>query len=383
MIKYLLVIDQIKTGGAEKILIDYYAYLVKKGYQVKVFSLQGFDGRSSWTNGLDILYGVKGDKNNILFKLFSQIKLFWKMKLLIHDYRPDIIFSFLEKSNFLTTLVTPKNTNKVVSVHNILSIQYTKISSAFIRKIIKRVINWMYNRNSSIIAVSEQVKNDLILNYQINAERIQVINNYVDKSEIRIKSSEEISDFVFQPNIQYILNIGRFSVQKAQHKIIKAFHLLIEKGVKDVHLIFLGDGEKENELKDLTNKLGINNSITFIPFNLNPYKYMSKVDLLVLSSIFEGFPIVVSEISSLRIPFVGSDKAIPKEIFKTELAWTSGTFKVNPMDDKDIYALAQLIYDGLYNKKLRKLILEDTDLWEEKNNKLYQFRLYDKLASLA
>lgn len=382
--KYLLVIDQIKTGGAEKILIDYYSYLVKKGYKVKVFSLEGFEGRSLWTRGLDITYGKKSNKNNIFIKLFLQIILFWKINNLIREYKPDVVFSFLEKSNFITTLVTPKYGKKIVTVHNILSIQYTKISSIPIRAILNKIINWMYNNNSQIVAVSKQVKDDLVLNYHIDDEKIHVINNYVDREEIKIKSLESIYDFIFQPNVKYILNIGRFSLQKSQHKLIKAFHYLLvtQKDMKNVHLILLGEGEKEKDLRSLVDKLNINNYVTFIPFNENPYKYMSKVDLLVLSSIFEGFPIVVSEISSLRIPFVGSDKSIPREMFISETIWSSCVFKVSTNDDSDVHSLAQLIYNGLYNENFRNTILEDTSYWEQNNNKSIQFKLYDECALL-
>lgn len=382
--KYLLVIDQIKTGGAEKILIDYYCYLVKKGWEVKVFSLQGFDGRSSWTEGLDITYGEKKNKDNILLKLFSQFRLLWKMKRIIRNYQPDIVFSFLEKSNFITTLVTPRNIKKVVTVHNILSIQYTKISSRFIKGALSKVINWMYNRNTQVVAVSKQVKDDLVLMYGVDDHRIHVINNYVDKADIKMKSLESVSDFIFHKDVKYVLNIGRFSLQKSQHKLINAFHFLIaNKGIKDVHLVLLGEGEKEKDLRDLVDKLGMNDYITFIPFNINPYKYMSKVDLLVLSSVFEGFPIVVSEMSSLRIPFVGSDKAIPREMFQSDSVWTSCTFKVCPDDDSDTNSLAQLIFNGLYNEDLRNLMLEDTSYWEKKNNKSSQFELYDEHALLS
>ena len=60
--------------------------------------------------------------------------------------------------------------------------------------------------------------------------------------------------------------------------------------------------------------MGVYSRTIFLPFNLNPYKYMAHADLFVLSSIFEGFPIVLAEVSSLRIPFVEfSRKAIPEK----------------------------------------------------------------------
>lgn len=379
--KYLLVIDQIKTGGAEKILIDYYHHLIEIGYEVKIFALEGFDGRSLWTNDIDVIYGERENKQNILLKLFSQINLYRKLKQTIKKYKPDVIFSFLEKSNFLTTLASPPKCKKIVTVHNILSIQYTKISSNFIRNIVYKIINWMYKKNNRIIAVSEEVKNDLIINFGINSNNIKVINNYVDRNDIKQKSIENIIDFIFDPNLKYILNIGRFSTQKSQYKLIKALDIIVnKKSVENIHLILLGEGEKEEELKTLTHDLNLDKYVTFIPFNTNPYKYMSKVDLLALSSIFEGFPIVISEISSLRIPFVGSNKAIPKEMFTSESIWSLCTFDVSNTTDNDINSLSELMYNGIFDNDLRKSILEDTRIWEINNDKSKQFELYDNYA---
>ena len=63
------------------------------------------------------------------------------------------------------------------------------------------------------------------------------------------------------------------------------------------------------ELKQLAKDLGVYSRTIFLPFNLNPYKYMAHADLFVLSSIFEGISIVLAEVSSLRIPFVGTRKS--------------------------------------------------------------------------
>ena len=129
---YILVIDHIATGGAERILIDYYHHLICKGYNVTIFCLSGNKNQSKWTEGINVIYGSKGDENNLIRKTIQQISLFFKLKKLSKIQNADIIFSFLEKSNLLTIAI-PTNAKKIVSVHNVLSIQYTKIKSSITR----------------------------------------------------------------------------------------------------------------------------------------------------------------------------------------------------------------------------------------------------------
>ena len=205
--KYILVIDHIATGGAERILIDYYHYLKQNGHVPYVFVLSGYSGQSKWTENVDVFYGSCNDENNLIKKTLQQFNLFFRLKKIVADIKPDVIFSFLEKSNLLTILV-PTSAVKVVSVHNVLSLQYTKIKLGIVQKLTYCMIRWMYNKCNNVVAVSKQVKDDLIVSFGVRSENINVINNYVNSKDIKIKSQCGIDDFVFCPDKKYIMNKG-------------------------------------------------------------------------------------------------------------------------------------------------------------------------------
>lgn len=386
MMKYILVIDHIATGGAERILIDYYHYLKQNGHVPYVFVLSGYSGQSKWTENVDVFYGSCNDENNLIKKTLQQFNLFFRLKKIVADIKPDVIFSFLEKSNLLTILV-PTSAVKVVSVHNVLSLQYTKIKLGIVQKLTYCMIRWMYNKCNNVVAVSKQVKDDLIVSFGVRSENINVINNYVNSKDIKIKSQCGIDDFVFCPDKKFIMNIGRFSEQKAQWKLLKAFSLYLNKGGWNVYLVLMGEGEYMEELKQLAKDLGVYSRTIFLPFNLNPYKYMAHADLFVLSSIFEGFPIVLAEVSSLRIPFVGTRKAIPEEMFDNRLFWEECIVD-NLILEKDFTTiihddekhLAKLIERGIDDDDFRKKILNHTKIWEENNDKSMQFLFYDAMC---
>ena len=384
---YILIIDHIATGGAERILIDYYHYLEGKGHKPYVFVLSGHKGQSRWTDGLNVVYGADSDEDNLIRKSIQQIKLFFKLKRLVKKVSPDVMFSFLEKSNLLTSLIKTKAV-KVMTVHNVLSIQYTKVRSDKVRTILYGMIRRMYNGCPNVVAVSKQVKDDLTTSFGVREQNVHVINNYVDRVGIRMKSEEAVDDYVFSDDVKYIMNVGRFSDQKAQWKLLKAFSLYVRNSKENVRLVLMGQGEYVDNLKGLAENLGIEDKTTFLPFSINPYKYMRHASLFVLSSIFEGFPIVLAEVSSLRIPFVGTRKAIPEEMFDNRDVWEdcifdSTTLKADFTNEihEDEERLAELLGKGIEDCDFRQRILTHTSGWEANNDKLTQFEMYDKFAN--
>lgn len=379
--KYILVIDHIKSGGAERILLDYYTHLVHSGTGVKIFVITGKRDDTKWIEGIDVTYGSYDDVDNVLLKTCQQFIAYRKFRNLVRGFDPDVIFSFLEKSNLLTSLV-PSKAVKVMTVHNVLSIQYTKIHNDLMRKMVYGMIRLAYNHCSHVIAVSKQVKDDLISSFKVKRENIEIVNNYVDRWEIAKKAEEPIDNYLFEPDKKYILNVGRFSDQKAQWKLLKAYSLICKKH-KESRLVLIGNGDNLKSLKKLSDELDIDRQVSFLPFSLNPYKYMAKADLFVLSSIFEGFPIVLAEVSSLRIPFVGSRKAIPEEMFKDKSKWEEYIFECENIHDvssairKDEVELAKLLERGLYDPAYCQCLLEQTSAWESHNDKEHQFNEYD------
>ena len=382
---YILVIDHIATGGAERILIDYYYHLRNAGHNVTVFCLSGNENQSSWTYGVNVVYGSKADEDNLIKKTLQQIKWLLKLRRLIKRTNADVVFSFLEKSN-LITIAVPVRAKKIVTVHNVLSIQYCKIKRSIVRKLVYSMIRLAYNHCSNVITVSKQVKDDLVASFNVKSEHISIVNNYVDKNAIQLKSTEAIEDYVFDKNIRYIMNIGRFSDQKAQWKLIKAYSIALKNGLKNTKLVLMGHGEYADDLKQLRDCLSITDNVDILPFNTNPYKYMSKAHFFVLSSIFEGFPIVLAEASSLGIPFVGSRKAIPEEMFEDKSYWEQYIYDTTNTDSdfsteirEDENALAQLLIKGVEDECFRERLKKCTLKWEEDNKKETQFKLYDAI----
>jgi glycosyltransferase involved in cell wall biosynthesis len=103
----------------------------------------------------------------------------------------------------------------------------------------------------------------------------------------------------------------------------------------------LGDGRKRSKLERLAIKLNIRNDVHLPGFVINPYAYMSRADLFVLSSLWEGLGNVLIEALALGIPVVSTDcRSGPREILRDGLLGP-----LVPIGDH--HALAQAITDTL------------------------------------
>lgn len=374
MKKILLIIDQINSGGAEKILLDFNTYLLDNRYETKIFVLYG-------DNPLYI-NGLKKNSKFPLAKAFQQRMLIRKAQKIVSEFDPDAIYSFLERSNILTSRLRTR-AQKILTVHNLLSIQYLKLP-LLLRWLSKSIIRKAYNSDVSVVAVSSQVADDLKEKFGI-CNNIHVINNKVDKEYIMLMSKETVREVDFVSGTKYILNIGRLSNQKAQWKLIKAVYYLVKFHSIDVKLIILGDGELKENLLHLIDNLSLKDNVFLLGHNNNPYKFIAKSDLFVLPSIFEGAPIVISEVIGLGKPFIGSKKAIPVELFSGSIAdWKSCTFDIaskspdfSTVIQEDDISLAEMIYTHLYDNK--NTTVQACTVWNKTNSKYCQFSEYINL----
>ncbi|MBD5266815.1 MAG: glycosyltransferase [Bacteroides sp.] len=372
--RVLLVIDQIASGGAEKILQEFNEYLKCCGYETKIFALYGCSGES-------VDFGLKRNSTNLIKKWIQQKFLLRKLQKVENEFSPDIIFSFLERSNILVSKLDT-NAKKIATVHNILSIQYKKLGR-LMQRLVQSIIRRAYSNLDEIVVVSDNVRQDLILKYRIDARSISIINNRVDRMEIISKSMEPIVEFDYDADTSYVISIGRFCHQKAQWKFIKAI-----KGLKTrypqlkIKGVIIGEGEYKDRLCDYARSIDVQEDIIILPYQSNPYKFIAKSSLFLLPSFFEGCPIVLSEVIALGIPFVGSEPAIPKEYFGSEQrVWSDATFEVMDFEEFNtaITEESEIIVDKICNQLERKTSVSATRDWNRSNDKKNQFDEYIKI----
>ena len=162
-----------------------------------------------------------------------------------------------------------------------------------------------------VIVNSKEFKNEMKKKFSISAK---LIYNPLNLNEIKKKSKQKIKlDFFKNKNYKKIINIARFTDQKDHLTLLKGFLLASQK--EKIKLLIIGYGPNKFKMFDFIKKNNLENIVKIISFQENPYKYLKKSDLFVLSSRFEGLPNVLLEAMSLKKFIISTNCPTgPKEI---------------------------------------------------------------------
>ena len=240
-----------------------------------------------------------------------------KIRKYIRENNIDTVMSFLYRPNYLNLLA------KLFGSHHKAIINIRSTTSRYKKEGLSGKINLflikaLFNKADLIISNSRGVENDLKKLLPITTNT-KVIYNPIDKEYIDIKKDicQDIS-FYFNKVNKYIISIGRLIPLKRNLDLITAFYKLQEKD-KNLKLIFLGDGILKDGLIKNCKSLNLEDKVYFLGNVSNPFYYLNKADLFVLTSETEGFPNVLVEAMTCGIPVISSDcKSGPREILNNE-----------------------------------------------------------------
>jgi glycosyltransferase involved in cell wall biosynthesis len=205
------------------------------------------------------------------------------------------------------------STRIVVSEHNHLSQEAKRIPQLSV-KLTPLAAKLFYPWADGIIAVSQGVAEDLANVTHLPRKRIDLIYNPVVTPEIFTKAKEPVNHPWFQlGELPVILAVGRLYPQKDYPTLIRAFAQ-----VRQVHrtrLVILGEGPEADSLNNLIRELGLEEDVAMLGFADNPYAYMAKAAVFVLSSAWEGFGNVLVEALAVGTPVVSTNcESGPSEI---------------------------------------------------------------------
>jgi glycosyltransferase involved in cell wall biosynthesis len=222
---------------------------------------------------------------------------------------------------------------------NTLSVELAALSRVR-RRILLGLVRACYPWATGVIAVSTGVAHDLVPLLRIPQPRIHVVYNPVVTPALHQKASEAPAHPWFDPGQPPVmLAVGRLTAQKDFPTLLRAFaHVRAE---CEARLIILGEGEEREALQSLVRKLGLEEAVSLPGFVANPYAFMARSRLFILSSRWEGLPTVLIEALACGVPVVATDCPNgPREILQ------EGRFgQLVPMGNAE--ALAQAIGQAL------------------------------------
>lgn len=224
----------------------------------------------------------------------------------LRNNSPEALISTGPVLNIMSTL--SKNLARVDTkiVNRVANINSKKEYSKFKGKILTSLMKKSYSKVDSIIAISEGVEQDLVHEYGVSKDKINVIYNPAYSGDITKLREEKPDNFqMFEDDLPVIIGVGRLVRQKDFLTLIQAFKI-VQKRI-DSKLLILGKGHRRRELEEEARSLGIYSKVSMPGFVDNPYAYMYRSDVFVLSSIFEGFGNVLVEAMACACPIVTTD----------------------------------------------------------------------------
>ncbi|MBE9010451.1 glycosyltransferase [Pseudanabaenaceae cyanobacterium LEGE 13415] len=287
-------------GGAERAMLYLAIGLAERGWRVDL-----------------VLAEVRGEYLALvppdvrLIDLRAKFPLIVSKTIALRRYlqkeQPAILFSALD---ILSSAywACPKNvpTQIVMCVQTYLSEQFKNHQGQTFGKLRSQMVRWLYPKSDALVAASLGTAEDVSELTDIPIDRIQVIYNPVVTQEVFQKSEASIDHPWFNPGEPpVILGIGRLVSQKDFPTLITAFAKVREN--RPARLMILGEGDDRPALEELIQQFGLESDVALPGFTDNPYAYLSKVALFVLSSRFEGFGNVVAEALACGAPVVSTD----------------------------------------------------------------------------
>lgn len=338
----MFIIPSLVEGGAEKVLIDIINHLKPDKYAM---SLVLFEKKGVYLSSIPSYVKTYDLKKKNRYSFF---KLVFRLAELLRGTKPDVVLSFMEYTDLVAVLakfLSRRKFSLIISVHTHLT---SALSCARYRKLRAILYKILFNCSDLIIVPSTGVKQDLVETFDIREGKIEVIHNPMDLRKIDKLRGERIDKTSFG---EYILAVGRLTKQKGYPHLLKAYSL-VNKRI-DAKLLILGTGEEDSRLRSLARELKIENDVFFLGFEENPYKFMKNASILVLSSLWASFEIVIVESMACGTPVISTDcPSGPGEI----ITHSRNGILVPPADEE---ALAEAILALLRNKALRKTLSEE------------------------
>jgi glycosyltransferase involved in cell wall biosynthesis len=300
------------TGGAETQVVNMAAGLSRRGWDVEIVTmlplcppLPDFRGAQVRVTSLEMERGVRGLAGFLRF--LSEVR----------DRRPDVVHSHMTHASLLTRMARPFCPMPVLICtlhgHKMYSV---KAEGAALRELAHRLTDGLADITT---AVSEAAGERYARVKAVSRKRLMVIPNgipeeaYTPNQVVRLRERRNLNlrdEFAW-------LAVGRLEKVKDYATMLRAFPVALEADVAQV-LVIAGAGSQRPHLDALAEELGITPYVRFLGVRADIPQLMQAADGLVLSSVFEGMPLVMLEAGASGLPMVatrvgGNSEVLPPE----------------------------------------------------------------------
>ena len=330
-------------GGAERVMVNIANGLCRRGHDVDLLVAR----RSGpYVNSVSQDVRIRAFSGRLVGAMRPLIRY-------IRKYRPVSILAAGEHACVVAAIARSLSfcrTRLALSLHN--AIQPQRMSANELKdRVNPALIRLFYPAADRIVTVSEELRGEALRIIGGNASKfVSIYNPLFSEELVRCAAASANHPWLEHKDAAVVVAAGRLTAQKGFDTLLRAFALVYKR--LPAHLIVLGEGPERSRLGALGRELGITDSIDFVGFVANPYAYMSRSNVLVMSSRWEGFGNVLVEGMASGTQVVSTDCPYgPREILD------HGRYgALVPIDDPA--AMADAIVDRIHNPLPASLLAE-------------------------
>lgn len=320
-----LIVPAMYSGGQERV-VSRLTYILKDTYNLKVILFDdAIIDYPLYCEYVSLDLPSKKHRNSVMRSIYL-VRRVLKLRKLAGEYKPYAAISFGGGANLVNIIACRGNWNSsnwksIVSVRG-----YAYLADLRgLKNLPKRLV---FGRADKIICVSQVMLEEMAKIIPGARERLSLLYNAYDIEEISRSAGEstEIDDLFTDNDV--IITVGTLDPIKGYLHLIKAFSLVKKNHDKAV-LVHIGPDYYGygKAVKELVKDLGLENDVYLLGYQGNPYKFIAKSRVFVLSSISEGFPNALVEAMACGIPVISTDcKTGPREILSASLPGEAAEF---------------------------------------------------------
>ena len=293
--KILISAYSMNIGGIEQSLVTFIDKLIKDKNEVVLF-LEKKEG--ILLKELPKECSVKRQK---VFKS-KILNLINRVKFLITNFKEyDFSISYKTNSNSSNYLARRGSNNDAIYIHSDYTVLYKnniKDINNFYRKL-------KLDKFRTIIFASNEARDNLVSIYPRLTDKSIVINNFIDEDKIIKLSEEKIKETKIKGK-KLFLYVGKIEEEsKKLTRLINAFEIAFKEN-KKISLFILGDGKDYNYISKYIKDKKLDKDIIMLGNKSNPYPYIKLCDYILLTSDYEGFPLIYGEAITLNKPIIST-----------------------------------------------------------------------------
>lgn len=299
--RLLTIIESLRRGGAERLLVTIHRHLDRTRFEPAVVSLFGPNHLADELRALDVPVREMGFSGaGALLPGLS------RLRRAVKELNPDLVHTHLYWANVSGRLAAVgRDAAVVTTLHNP---DYTYEDPGTRRFVLKKWLDrktgeWI---NDAFVAVSDEVRWDY--ERHMGFEEMETIPNFVDVADLRgrvdaVGRTDARSSLAIPPDAVVLLHVGRLHRQKGMEVVIEALSLVLKK-VPEARLFLVGEGELRDSLERLARDEGVADQVSFEGSVADVAPYLAAADLFVFPSRWEAFGIALLEAMAAGLPSV-------------------------------------------------------------------------------